>query len=96
MNIPASQIEEAWSLIESAHPDCVIAVKTDMWKHISYEGATPHYRIGYDVSVFETWKTAAAFGRKPGCEVVCFRDVDALLQWAKDGAKIEEVADSDA
>lgn len=93
MNIPAAQISEAWALIESAHPDCTIAVKTNMWKHMTHEGANPYYRISHNVSVFESWKTAAAFGRDPDCEVVCFADIDALLKWAKDGAKIEEVAD---
>jgi hypothetical protein len=94
MHIPAAQIQEAWALIEDAHPDCTIAILTNMWKHVTHEGATPHYRIGCNVSIFEPWSSVGDSGRTPDCEVMTFDDAGSLLQWAKDGATIEEVADA--
>ena len=92
MNLPVAQITEAWALIEAAHPDCTFAILTNMWKHILHAGATPSYRTGCNVSIFEPWSSDSCVA--PACKFQTFADADALLQWAKDGAKIEEVADA--
>lgn len=94
MNIPAAQIEEAWVLIEAAHPDCTIAVTVGLWKNYSHTDATPRYRIVHDVTIFEPLSIVEHLRREPRCDAICFKNIDDLLQWAKDGAKIEEVANA--
>lgn len=82
------QLAEVQTLVEAAHPNCTIGVKIGLWKHV-YANDTERFRATYDVAVFEPHGSL-------DCKVMCFHDADALLQWAKDGAKIEDVAHADA
>lgn len=92
MNLPVAQIAEAWALIEAAHPNSTFAILTNMWKHILHAGATPSYRIGCNVSIFEPWTGESCVA--PACKVLTFADADTLLKWAKAGAHIAEVANA--
>lgn len=86
MDLPAAQIEEALALIEAAHHDSSVSVRVGMWRHV-HGDTSRRSRLTLDVTVFQP-------GSNQMCEVASFPDADALLQWAKDGAKIEEVADA--